>query len=66
VPFIDCDTELHDVLATLPAAQYEVLLLRDLIGPNESETARLLAVPPGTIKSRLHRARQAFRKAWCQ
>lgn len=58
--------ELQDVLAMLPAAHCEVLLLRDLIGLGESETARLLAVPPGTIKSRLHRARQAFRKAWSE
>jgi RNA polymerase sigma factor (sigma-70 family) len=58
--------ELQDVLATLPAAHCEVLLLRDLIGLGESETAGLLGVPPGTIKSRLHRARQAFRKAWCE
>lgn len=57
--------ELQDVLATLPAAHCEVLLLRDLIGLDERETAVLLGVPPGTIKSRLHRARQTFRKAWC-
>jgi RNA polymerase sigma factor (sigma-70 family) len=58
--------ELRDVLSELPAAHCEVLLLRDLIGLGERETATLLAVPPGTIKSRLHRARQAFREAWCK
>jgi RNA polymerase sigma factor (sigma-70 family) len=56
--------ELHDALTALPAAHCEVLLLRDLIGLSERETARLLALPAGTIKSRLHRARQAFREAW--
>jgi RNA polymerase sigma-70 factor (ECF subfamily) len=58
--------ELHDVLTRLPAAHCEVLLLRDLIGLDERETAALLGVAPGTVKSRLHRARQAFREAWSE
>ncbi len=35
----------------------EVVLLRDLQGWSVEETATYLEVPPGTVKSRLHRAR---------
>lgn len=56
--------ELHDALATLPLPQREVLILRDLVGLSERETADLLTLACGTVKSRLHRARATFRKAW--
>jgi RNA polymerase sigma-70 factor (ECF subfamily) len=56
--------ELHEALASLTVTQREVLLLRDLSGLSESETAALLELPRGTVKSRLHRARQALREAW--
>ncbi len=57
----------HDVaivLAELPADQRAILVLRDLEGLSEAEAAALLDVAKGTIKSRLHRAREAFRKRW--
>jgi RNA polymerase sigma-70 factor (ECF subfamily) len=41
-----------------------VLTLREVEGLDEQAIAELLAVPPGTVKSRLSRARQNFRKAW--
>ncbi|MEU4299021.1 sigma factor-like helix-turn-helix DNA-binding protein [Kitasatospora aureofaciens] len=40
--------------------------MRDLEGLDERQTAALLAVAPGTVKSRLSRARLSFRKAWQQ
>lgn len=52
------------VLAELPADQRAILILRDLEGLSEAEAAELLEVARGTIKSRLHRARDAFRKRW--
>lgn len=52
------------VLAELPADQRAILVLRDLEGLSEDEAAALLDVARGTIKSRLHRARDAFRKRW--
>jgi RNA polymerase sigma-70 factor (ECF subfamily) len=55
---------LREALAALTVPQREVLLLRDLSGLSEGETATLLALPRGTVKSRLHRARQALREAW--
>ena len=52
------------VLAELPTDQRVVLILRDLEGLSEAEAAAELNVARGTIKSRLHRAREAFRKRW--
>ena len=52
------------VLAELPADQRVILVLRDLEGLSEAEASAELNVARGTIKSRLHRAREAFRKRW--
>lgn len=56
--------DVRDVLARLPPEQRAVLTLRDLEGLDEREAAAVLAVPAGTVKSRLHRARRGFREAW--
>jgi RNA polymerase sigma factor (sigma-70 family) len=56
--------DLHDVLDRLEPAHRAVLVLRDLEGLDEQGAADLLAVPAGTVKSRLHRARRSFRRAW--
>jgi RNA polymerase sigma factor (sigma-70 family) len=56
-----------DVQATLdrlPPEQRAVLVLRAIEGFSEEEAARALDVAPGTVKSRLHRARSAFRRRW--
>lgn len=56
-----------DVRATLEALAPEqrmILVLRDIEGVTEAEAAALLDVAPGTAKSRLHRARAAFRRRW--
>lgn len=47
----------HEALADMPEELAEVVLLRDLQGWSVEETAACLEVPPGTVKSRLHRAR---------
>lgn len=52
------------VLSELPTDQRVILVLRDLEGLSEAEAAAELNVARGTIKSRLHRAREAFRKRW--
>jgi RNA polymerase sigma-70 factor (ECF subfamily) len=39
-------------------------VLRHLDGLDEREMASVLDVAPGTVKSRLHRARTAFRARW--
>jgi RNA polymerase sigma factor (sigma-70 family) len=56
--------EVRAQLAQLPADHRAILVLRDLEGLEESEVAELLGVALGTVKSRLHRARQAFRAGW--
>jgi RNA polymerase sigma factor (sigma-70 family) len=56
--------EVADTLWQLTPEQRAILVLRELEGFAEAEAAALLDVPVGTAKSRLHRARQAFRRRW--
>jgi len=56
--------DVRDTLARLSPEHRAVLVLRDLEGMDEQAAAELLEVPAGTAKSRLHRARASFRKAW--
>ncbi len=46
----------------LPEGQRLVVVLKYLHGLTEAETARLLRIPPGLVKSRLYAARQKLRK----
>lgn len=56
--------DIGDVLARLSPEHRAVLVLRDLEGLDEKTVGRLLTIEVGTVKSRLHRARGSFRKAW--
>jgi RNA polymerase sigma-70 factor (ECF subfamily) len=56
--------DVHATLEALAPEQRVILVLRDLEGVSEAEAAALLDVAPGTVKSRLHRARAAFRRGW--
>jgi RNA polymerase sigma factor (sigma-70 family) len=56
--------EVADTLRQLTPEQRAILFLRELEGFTEAEAAALLDIPVGTAKSRLHRARQAFRRRW--
>ena len=56
--------EVREVLASLSPEQRAVLTMRHLEGLNEEEMVDVLEVAPGTVKSRLHRARAAFRERW--
>lgn len=49
--------ELSWALAHLTVERREVLLLHHVLGYGVDEIARMCRVPPGTVKSRLHRAR---------
>jgi RNA polymerase sigma factor (sigma-70 family) len=54
---------LEDLLAKLPEEQRSVVLLRDVEGYELHETASILGVPLGTVKSRLHRAHLQLQNA---
>lgn len=56
--------DIDDALARLPVSQRVVLVLRTREGLSEEEIAATLGIPTGTVKSRLHRARAAFREVW--
>lgn len=64
---VDC-AELHaglrdieQALMQLPEAQRAALLLVSLEGLSYAESARVLGIRPGTLMSRLHRAREKLR-----
>ena len=56
--------EIRDQLDRLEPEQRAVLVLRDVEGLSEQEAATVLGVAPGTVKSRLHRARARFKREW--
>lgn len=56
--------EVRAVLAELAPEQRAILVLRHLDERSETEMAEILGVAPGTVKSRLHRARASFRARW--
>jgi RNA polymerase sigma factor (sigma-70 family) len=60
----DLRVEVADTLRQLTPEQRAILLLRELEGFTEAGAAALLDIRVGTAKSRLHRARQAFRRRW--
>lgn len=54
-------TLMMDLIHDLPEGYRNVLLLRDIEGLDTEETARLMELSAGAVKTRLHRARQALR-----
>lgn len=56
--------DVRSTLARLAPEQRAILVLRDVDGLSETETAQLLGIAEGTVKSRLHRARSAFARRW--
>ena len=56
--------DVRSVLSALAPEQRAILMLRDLEGLSEQEAAALLEVEQGTVKSRLSRARSAFKRRW--
>ena len=57
----DVQDKVQSALNSLDPEDATVILLRDLQDTPYEEVARILEVPLGTVKSRLHRARQALK-----
>ena len=53
--------QVREMIGRLPDNYRTVLILRDIEELDTAETARMLELTPGTVKVRLHRARQALR-----
>lgn len=62
-PTLDALTPLRRAVDELPDHQREVVLLCYHAGLTHAIVAELLAIPPGTVKSRLHAALTALRAA---
>ncbi|MER5541304.1 RNA polymerase sigma factor [Streptomyces sp. NPDC001118] len=56
--------DVRDVLRRMSTEHRAVLVLRELEGLDERTASDILNISCGTVKSRLHRARHSFRKAW--
>ena len=56
--------DVRDVLERLTPEHRAILMLRDLEGFDERSVADALGTSVGTVKSRLSRARDNFRKGW--
>lgn len=54
---------LRQALETLPPNFCEVLILRELQGMSYKEISEVMGVPPGTVMSRLSRARSGLRES---
>jgi RNA polymerase sigma factor (sigma-70 family) len=61
---VDTGVDVRTTLASLAPEQRAVLVLRHVEELSEEETAAVLHIAPGTVKSRTHRARRAFATRW--
>jgi RNA polymerase sigma factor (sigma-70 family) len=55
----------HQALEQLPVEFREVVILRDLEGFSYKEIAEIAKIPPGTVMSRLARARERLKRLLC-
>ena len=53
---------LKTTLMTMPEDQRELILLRDFHNLSYAEIAEVIAIPKGTVMSRLHRARRELQR----
>ena len=57
---------IEKLLAQLPAELRTTLVLREMEQLSYEEVAEVMHVPIGTVRSRLHTARERFRKLWIE
>jgi RNA polymerase sigma-70 factor (ECF subfamily) len=58
----DLAVQVQECLNHIPLAARQILVLRDIQGFSYDELSEMLSLKPGTVKSRLHRARAAMRE----
>jgi RNA polymerase sigma-70 factor (ECF subfamily) len=58
----ELDAALRAAIAELPDDRRLVLVLRDVEGLSYEQIAEALALDPGTVRSRLHRARMQLKE----
>lgn len=63
-PAVETRVAVQFVLGQLPAEQRAVLILREMEQLDYQEIAETLGLPVGTVRSRLHSARERFRGMW--
>ena len=56
------DQQINHALATLSVEQREIIVLRDYMDLSYAGIAKVLNIAPGTVMSRLHRARMALKE----
>src|SRR6185437_13558280 len=59
---VDQRLDLETVLPGLAEEYREIFVLREIQGLSYAEIGQALGIPPGTVDSRLHRARAELRK----
>jgi len=57
----ESDAALWQALSTISTEHREIIVLRDYLGLAYAELADVLQIPPGTVMSRVHRARLLLR-----
>lgn len=58
------DERVRTIIARLPDAQREILILREIEDLSYREVAEIIGAPVGTVMSRLARARETFALLW--
>ena len=65
-PAVENRVVVEKLLAQLPAELRTTLVLREMEQLSYEEVAEVMHVPIGTVRSRLHTARERFRKLWIE
>lgn len=61
---LDLDISVRQTLSRLDPVDHTILALAHFEQLSYAEIAVELGIPPGTVASRLHHARAAFKEAW--
>jgi len=65
-PSVETRVVIEKILSLLPSELRTTLVLREMEQLSYEEVAEVMHVPIGTVRSRLHTARERFRKLWLE